>query len=911
MRAYLLLCFLLCLVGVTPAQEKFGDNEAYQWSADDITKMSFLTDGVFSDEGTMVAWVKRRPSKEKNKYVSDLYLTRLTIKNQDGSFKTTQLTRSDDSDSNPVFSTNGETIYFLSSRDEGKAIWAISIWGGEPYKLDSFDVSISSLKRYNTNYLAFEAEEGESYYEKQLEKANDDVKVIEDTTHFKTSRVFSYHIEEKTTVRLTDNEFPIMEYAIADNGQWLVTSHMMSPHYPADGQPKPEYFLWDIANGTKTQILQEGFQTPGNFSFLSSVSGFYFTAERSSDPEWNGAGISLLYYFDLKEKSPVPVPLDHDWGLGMGYNVMGDHLVASLANGATDITAMYEKTADGWQKHTINAGKYDEHFRVLDISKNGNKWLYDYSTASTPTQYRISDFDNGRRSKTLSEGALLTDINPHLKKKPLVKSEVIYWEGALNEQVNGILYYPKDYDENKEYPLIVGIHGGPSGVDRDRWGDRWAYYPHLMAERGVFFLKPNYHGSSNHGQKFVESIKGHYYEYELEDILNGINYLDEQGKVDKTMMGVMGWSNGAILTTMLTVEYPGLFKAAAAGAGDVNWTSDFGTCRFGVTFDQSYFGGAPWDNTGSQIFNENYIIKSPLFEMEKVKTPTIIFHGSEDRAVPRDQGWEYYRALQQIGQAPVRFLWFPGQPHGLQKLSHQKRKMEEEIAWFDQYLFENEPDRLMEVFKEDSPLGSLITKSSASQQEGLFGLLQEGKLIPEVAALDADTISIGLFEVTNAQFKAYKGEHNFPAVEGNHPVSGLSLSDVQGYLSWLNNLTGKQYRLPNANEAKALQKKAVEIGMKENTLNYWAGYEITVDEVAAFRQKLKEIDGSLLMPVGSFPAIEIKDAKFFDVGGNVSEMDADGNTYGYSAYDYVDKKEANPDRTNTRTGFRVILEKAN
>ena len=74
-------------------------------------------------------------------------------------------------------------------------------------------------------------------------------------------------------------------------------------------------------------------------------------------------------------------------------------------------------------------------------------------------------------------------------------------------------------------------------------------------------------------------------------------------------MGTMGWSNGAIITTMLTVRYPDMFKVAAPGAGDVNWTSDYGTCRFGVSFDQTYFGGAPWDDTDGKFYNENYIIK--------------------------------------------------------------------------------------------------------------------------------------------------------------------------------------------------------------------------------------------------------------------------------------------------------------
>ena len=63
--------------------------------------------------------------------------------------------------------------------------------------------------------------------------------------------------------------------------------------------------------------------------------------------------------------------------------------------------------------------------------------------------------------------------------------------------------------------------------------------------------------------------------------------------------------------------------------------------------------------------------------------------------------------MQQVGKTPVRFLWFPGQPHGLGKITHQLRKMKEELAWIDTYLF-NKPASENKAFKEDSPLGELF-----------------------------------------------------------------------------------------------------------------------------------------------------------------------------------------------------------
>ena len=904
MKSLELIALMAILSFHLPAQDQPADPT--QWTPEDIIHTEYMQSVSISPDNKMVAWSKRRgitsddKEKNKDKFVSDIYLTRLDLK-KDGKFKTVRLTNHDENDHSALFSRDNELLYFLSSRDEGKKLWSLNLLGGEPQEVHEFKNGISDITWLNDTVLVFRSNEGKTLYEQQLENKKDNVVVVEDSLHWKASRLYAFNINNKSVTRLTDNEKPLSSFTVSRDGQWLVYSMTMSTHYGADQKPDPNYYLKNLQNNSVRRILADRNFPSGSFQFSPDNRGFYFESDTASDPEWNGAGISELYYYSLASNNYTKVPLDWDMGIGGSTNVVNNGIYVSLANKAYRRLAFYEKTGSTWVKKDIDVQEKIDHVNLLAISEDGNKIIFDYSTASKLPQYFVGDSDGDNISKIEP----IITLNEKLQKKSITKSEVITWAGYENGEVTGILYYPENYVEGQKYPLILSIHGGPAGVDTDSWRERWSTYPNILAQRGSFVLKPNYHGSSNHGLKFVETIKGNYYEPEMEDITKGIDLLVDQGKVDRNKLGVMGWSNGAIIATMLTVRYPNMFKVACPGAGDVNWTSDYGTCRFGVNFDQSYFGGAPWDDANGKLYNENYILKSPLFELEKVKTPTIIFHGSEDRAVPRDQGWEYYRALQQARKTPVRFLWFPDQPHGLGKITHQLRKMKEELKWIDKYLFNKDVEE-NEAFSKESPLAALLKKNDLQRIDGNFGYNFKNKLLPETKIIHGDSLAIGVLEVTNAQFQAFHPDHSFATDRANFPAI-VNFDEAQSYIDWLSNLTKDKYRLPNASEAKAWHKLAHKNADSENTLNYWAGYKITKDEIPQLKQKLAEVDQGLIKSVASHKPIRYKNIELYDLGGNVAEYDQFGQTYGYDAVGFVDPH--NDGRVeSTHVGFRVVKE---
>ncbi|WP_111683522.1 S9 family peptidase [Winogradskyella tangerina] len=870
-----------------------------RWTPEDIINTEYVRSASFSPDNTMVVWTKRKAVKDKDRFVSDIYLTRLDIVNA-GKYKTIQLTNGKDNDYSPIFSKDGEYVYFLSTRDKGKKLWKLSIYGGEAQEVKEFKNGISGLQWKDDKTLLFQSNDGKTLYDIKNEEKKDNVIVVEDSLHWKPNHVYAFSLKDKSVKRLTNNKKPLSGYQISKDGKWLIYGEQRNIAFATDAQLDPYQYLKNLETGEITRILTDfGYPTYG-FRFTEDHKGFYFSSEFGSNPKYNGAGINELYYFDLASMRHSKVNLDWELGHAGGYHTVGNDIIVSLANRATRRLAYYKKNGNSWTKKKIDLGEKNDHVSIGTVSEDGSKVLYTYSTASRLPSFLVSDL---KEHKFSNENELIK-LNTELAKKSITKSEVMVWKGYKNEEVTGILYYPENYVEGKKYPLMLSIHGGPASQDLDSWSERWSTYPNLLAQRGMFVLKPNYHGSANHGLSYVESIKENYYEPEMEDIVKGIDVLVKDGKVDKEQLGTMGWSNGAIITTMLTVRYPDMFKVAAPGAGDVNWTSDYGTCRFGVSFDQHYFGGAPWDDVDGKSYNENYILKSPLFEIEKIKTPTIIFHGSADRAVPRDQGWEYYRGLQQVGKTPVRFLWFPGQPHGLGKITHQLRKMKEEIQWIDTYLL-NKPNTDNEAFKKGSPLDHIMKLQSMKQNNGLYGDMHNNTLIPETVLVKKDSIAIARFEVTNAQYKSYKNNHTYEAGKDNHPAV-VSLNDAQNYVSWLSQLTGNTYRLPNSNEGKSFHKKAQKIAPNENVLNYWAGYKMVPSDYEKLKVKLLDKNPYLMLEVGHFKSTKIGDAEIYDLGGNVAEY-YDGGTYGYSAYDYVDSGNTAEIKSDY-AGIRVIKE---
>ncbi|MGQ9618601.1 MAG: S9 family peptidase [Candidatus Aminicenantia bacterium] len=879
-------------------------------TVEDIINTETVSDFQFSPDGKLVVWVQRSANKGKDTHLSYIWMANLELGGEP-----IQITRGDYSCWSPRFSPDGKKIAFLSDRAEKSQIYLINPFGGEAEKLTDVKMGVNSFEWKENETIIYSAREDEYFFEKERKEKKDDAEVFEDMETFFPVRLFSISLKDKKVLRLTENKDRITEFAISPDGKFALTTHIDTPRYEVEAKHRPKYFLWDLESNKFKQIFtKDKYFSPAFYKWSDDSKELYLVEEKTRYEDKRASGIKLLYTYDPGKDLIEEIPLNWKNGIGGIYGKLFDSakniIITSHAKGVVNPLVILEKINGSWKLTKIQH-EHSANISAYALSKDSKSIVYVYSTAEKLPKIYYASIENG----TFKDLKVLAELNKHLKEKFIARREIVRWKSKGGREIEGILFYPKDYKEGKKYPLLLNIHGGPAAYDPDLFELTWGSYPHLIAEKGGFVLMVNYSGSSNYGLYHVESIYGRYYELEVPDIISGVDYLIKRGLVDPERIGTQGWSNGSILSIALTVEYPERIKVALCGAGDVNWISDYGNCMFGPQFDDLYLG----DSFFKKL--DLYIKKSPLFKMDKVITPTLILFGDKDKNVPTEQGFEHYRALQLLGKAPVRFVIFPGEPHGLRRLSHQRRKIEEELAWLEKYFFKKEEKRIKSL-KEGSPLDIALKKDIKKDERGFYGVKINEILCPET--VEKGDIEIGKFEVTRAQFSEFLSQNRdvdtknligfkdgkFEPGKENLPVSGIDLETAKKYCEWLSSRTGLKFRLPTEKEMDEWLKKA---SGEENTLCYWAGYDLSIDEAEELEEKINELESKsgLILPVGSFPP---SFENIYDINGNLAEWctvegKEDGKVKGLYARSICDKKSIYKVPPEKYIGFRVVVEK--
>jgi dipeptidyl aminopeptidase/acylaminoacyl peptidase len=396
-----------------------------------------------------------------------------------------------------------------------------------------------------------------------------------------------------------------------------------NPRYSPDGrwiaycrQAVPRYYadrqrlaLYDRATGT-TRILTEGWD------------------RSASTPQWSPDGRSLYFLAEDRARQPLwrldldapePVPL-----------LEGTHL----------------------------------HF---DVSRDGGSVAFVRSAIDAPDAVYAAATAGGDARKVDS-------FNDELVAgRRLGRVREVVYEGWGGEPVQMWVVYPPEFDEQRKWPLLHIVHGGPHAASTDQFHFRWNLQ--LFASRGYVVAAVNFHGSTGWGQEFTDSSPGQYGTKEFDDIERGTDYLLAEGYVDPERLAAAGGSFGGYMVAWMN-GHTERYAAYVCHAGVYDWVSMMAGDV--VAGHDRQLGAFAWDDP------ERVLRQSAHWYAKSFKTPTLVVHGELDFRVPVTQGFAYYATLRML-QVPSRLLYFPDENHWVLKPQNSRLWYREFFAWVEKY----------------------------------------------------------------------------------------------------------------------------------------------------------------------------------------------------------------------------------
>jgi dipeptidyl aminopeptidase/acylaminoacyl peptidase len=335
---------------------------------------------------------------------------------------------------------------------------------------------------------------------------------------------------------------------------------------------------------------------------------------------------------------------------------------------------LFRLDAANWQIRPVST---DDHLIINEtsVTPDGKAFAFTADDATHLTELYISSAQEFAPKK-------LTDQTAQVGGWKLGSVEVVSWKSKDGTVIEGVLHKPADYDPKRKYPLLVKIHGGPTGVSQPRFlPSDYAYPVQAFLEKGALILEPNYRGSAGYGAKFRALNVRNLGVGDMWDVMSGVDSLIAKGLVDPTKLAAMGWSQGGYISAFLTT-HTDRFKAISVGAGISDWTTYYVSTDI-TPFTLQYLGATPWADP--QIYAKT----SPITTIRQAKTPTLIQQGSADHRVPVPDSFELYRGLLDQ-QVDARLILYTGFGHGIDKPRSALALLQANLDWFSHFIW-NEP----------------------------------------------------------------------------------------------------------------------------------------------------------------------------------------------------------------------------
>lgn len=630
---------------------------------DDLLSLRAASDPTLSPDGQWVAWVVTARDRDAN-------LNRSTIWVAPAAGGTPrQLTRGPRADRAPAWSPDSRYLAFLSDRDSTRRsqVYGIEPGGGESWRITQHETGVSSFRiSPDGRRIAWIATARTPAADVELEKLRGRPLVRDSSYASEWNHLWVAALDggiAGESRRSSPDLLDITGMVWGPDSRQLAWSAKPGTTLRSNGEGAV-YVQADVGSEARKVTLMPGGESvadwPADVGLLVYGSG------------------QLLGTFNRRIWLVPPSggqPVSLTDGLDEDANLV-------FANARELLVEAAARTKRGLFRIPLGAGRAagppravsdEAMFYSAFSSPHGDRVAFLAESATLPGDVFVastSEFTPRR----------LTTINPEAAALAFGEQRVVSWKSSADgEQIEGVLTLPVGHVAGKRVPLLLVIHGGPSGVSSDRFPPiRGAYPVAVFNGMGYATLQPNYRGSTGYGQRFRGLNRGDISGRDWVDVNSGVDAMIAQGIADPARLGVMGWSFGGHHTFWGITRTP-RFAAASAGAGANDLISMYSQTDM-PEFYHTYLGPRPWEDF------ELYEQRSAYRFVKNVSTPLLIQVGEADRRVPAEQSIQFYEAMKGIGRAPVSLVLYPGQPHGIADPRLSRDLMARNVAWFTKWI---------------------------------------------------------------------------------------------------------------------------------------------------------------------------------------------------------------------------------
>ena len=645
------LALLMLTAAATPAQVPAAP------SIDDLINLKRVGSPAISADGRQVAFTVRETNWDENAYETEIWI------GDAATGQSRQVTNARRSSMQPAWSPDGAWLAFVSDRDGKRQLYRIALRGGEAERLTTTEDGVNAFAwSPSGKQMAFTMQDPVSEAMKERDKRWGEIKLEDQDQRY--THLHLLDLDAKTTRQLTKGSFVVGSFDWSRDGKQIAFDHRTTSD-PADGGSADISVVTVESAAVAIAVAQEG---------------------PDSNPRWSPDGREIAF----------------TTAMGKPFYFYQNTVIASVVHGVANprvLTDAFDENPGliAWSARGIHFSASERTTSHLYVINPVSKAIAKHAGLGELTGGGFSITPDGARVALIGSGPSqfpdvyigdttvkrVSDTAAQIAAWPKHSREVIRWKSQDGAEIEGVLHKPSDFQTSRRYPLLVVIHGGPTGISRPVPYGSASFYPiDAFLAKGALILEPNYRGSAGYGEKFRSLNVRNLGIGDAWDVLSGIDALVQQGLVDRERVGSMGWSQGGYISAFLTTRHADRFKAISVGAGISDWMTYYVNTDI-HPFTRQYLKATPWDDP------KIYADTSPMTYIKQARTPTLIQHGEDDARVPIPNAFQLYQGLRDQN-VPVQLSIFKGFGHGLTKPKANRAAMQQNLDWFSRYIW-NQP----------------------------------------------------------------------------------------------------------------------------------------------------------------------------------------------------------------------------